>query len=99
MSVSKWAWTEACDNGICIGDCDLCDRAEPKFGEWVPVSKKLPPEGDLVIVTVEGVLGSYVHVGIYYQGIWFDYRRRQLFDNESVIAWMPLPEPYKEGEE
>ena len=28
MSVSLWAWTEECDNRICIGDCDLCSYAE-----------------------------------------------------------------------
>ena len=28
MSVSKWRWTPACDSGICINDCDLCDKAE-----------------------------------------------------------------------
>ena len=27
MSVSKWAYDpEVCDHGICVGDCDLCDR-------------------------------------------------------------------------
>ena len=34
MSVSKWAWTWACDYGICIGDCDLCDRPKKLFGKW-----------------------------------------------------------------
>lgn len=24
MSVSKWAWTEECDNRVCCGDCDEC---------------------------------------------------------------------------
>ena len=28
MSVSKWAWTEECDGTWCVGECDLCDRAE-----------------------------------------------------------------------
>lgn len=26
MSVSLWAWTEKCDHGFCVGDCDICDR-------------------------------------------------------------------------
>ena len=34
MSVSKWAWIWACDHGICVGDCDLCDRPEKLFGNW-----------------------------------------------------------------
>lgn len=28
MSVSKWAWTPACDKGICVGECDRCDKAK-----------------------------------------------------------------------
>lgn len=28
MSVSLWAWTEECDNSVCVGDCDLCSYAE-----------------------------------------------------------------------
>ena len=28
MSVSRWRWTPECDKGICIGDCDRCDKAE-----------------------------------------------------------------------
>ena len=27
MSVSKWRWTEDCDHGICVGECDKCDKA------------------------------------------------------------------------
>lgn len=27
MSADKWAWTEACDHKVCVGDCDLCDVA------------------------------------------------------------------------
>ena len=42
MSVSKWKWTPECDSGICVGDCDQCDKAEPEFGEWVLCSDRLP---------------------------------------------------------
>ena len=43
MSVSKWAYTpEVCDGDICVGDCDLCSKADesvavmekPKTGTW-----------------------------------------------------------------
>lgn len=31
MSVSKWAYDpEICDHGICVGDCDLCDKGEAR---------------------------------------------------------------------
>ena len=44
MSVSKWKWTPECDRGICVGDCDLCDKAKPEFGEWVPIKTRLMTE-------------------------------------------------------
>ena len=29
MSVRKWAYTpEVCDGDICVGDCDLCNKAQ-----------------------------------------------------------------------
>lgn len=29
MSVSKWAYEpDKCDNEICVGDCDYCNKAE-----------------------------------------------------------------------
>ena len=28
MSVSKWAWRQACDGDYCPGDCDKCPKAE-----------------------------------------------------------------------
>ena len=34
MSASKWAWTEACDNQPCVGDCDLCDN-RVVVGWWI----------------------------------------------------------------
>ena len=33
MSVSLWAWTEECDNRICVGDCDLCSYTEESEDE------------------------------------------------------------------
>lgn len=30
MSVSKWNYTESCNDNYCIGDCDLCEKEEVK---------------------------------------------------------------------
>ena len=67
MSVSKWKWTPDCDKGICVGDCDQCDRSEPVFGKWILCSERLPKlsfsydtedgydcyESELVLVTTD----------------------------------------------
>lgn len=80
--------------------CGIIDR-QPKVGEWIPCSKKLPDES------------NYYMACIYNHGVDdFDFRKtwfahvddydmeesewRELYDFETVTAWMPLPEPYKE---
>lgn len=62
---------------------------------WIPVSERLPDLFEVVLVTDES-------------GKVFEYERRSLDDDgnvcrewsflgRSIIAWMPLPEPYKKG--
>ena len=56
---------------------------------WVPISERLPEEDQRVIVTSE--FGN-VGLSLYWKKSYF-------WNNNYVIAWMPLPEPYKENEE
>ena len=72
-----------------------CDRPT----EWIPVSERLPKEGERVL-TYDN-LGD-IDFGQYDKGHWYweaeacaDYWTR----NDGVIAWLPLPTPYKGGEE
>lgn len=65
-------------------------------GKWIPCSERLPDKAGFYVVTkrqrsgeIQVALGSY----------------RLLFNEWSgngnfkdVLAWLPLPEPYKEGE-
>ena len=70
-------------------------KAELNSSEWIPCSERLPEEGGNYLVS--GVWGSgkeavgecdfSVNDG-YFRTAW----------NFDVIAWMPLPEPYKESE-
>lgn len=56
---------------------------------WIPVTEKLPEDGERVLVTVKNgeiLFGS--HLGKYWAF------------GSKVVAWMPLPAPYREeGEE
>lgn len=70
------------------------------MSEWIPCSERLPSESDYYLVTIIDDTGRktlgciwFAHEGDYYgESEW-----RELDDFDDVIAWMPLPEPYKEG--
>lgn len=83
-----------------------------KHGQWIPVSERLPEEDTEVLISYRYKEGegdtSHVDIDIttygqmYFGGNkvgnnkhWrapFEY----FYSNYEVIAWMPLPEPYKE---
>ena len=55
---------------------------------WIPVSERLPEERGLYLTTTKN------------KEVYCDYWNEDNFDRtEMVIAWMPLPEPYQEGEQ
>lgn len=61
---------------------------------WIPVSERLPKEEGLYLVSVKNE-----HDRRYSKTCWF-HGDDNWFARQDVIAWMPLPEPYKtESEE
>ena len=86
--------------------------AEALKQRWIPVKEGLPEEDREVLISYRYKEGegdtSHINIsitsyGTMYTGLtkikdWrppFDY----FYLNYEVIAWMPLPEPYKEGEQ
>lgn len=60
--------------------------------QWTPCSERLPNEGITVLVTHKGGVSTAWHNGRYWErGASTNHRKLQ-----TVVAWMPLPEPYKE---
>lgn len=63
---------------------------------WIPVSERMPRDDEEVIVSCTDDSGdskfTYTTVGWHYKGLWVVNNDRCFF----VVAWMPLPEPYKE---
>ena len=64
---------------------------------WIPVSERLPEENEFVIVTIET---ATISKGKKRSVTKCMYSENSIFWKEYVVAWMPLPEPYKaESEE
>jgi hypothetical protein len=62
-----------------------------KATNWIPVSERLPEDGTY-ITTLDGELVGQEEPFTGMCGI----ENRKWDDEDCVIAWMPLPEPYKE---
>jgi hypothetical protein len=56
---------------------------------WIPCSERLPEERqEILATTTDNAWGDVVIIRTYYKEM-----------HKSVIAWMPLPEPYREDKE
>lgn len=66
---------------------------------WIPVEERFPEPWDLVLVTdrCKDVRVCQMHHNS--SDGWYDECDNWMYFNTSVIAWMPLPEPYQEGEQ
>ncbi len=68
-------------------DLPSVNPKEPKTG-WIPVNERLPEKD-----------GYYI-TSTFYGEVYCDYWNENRFERtETVIAWLPLPKPYKAEEE
>lgn len=100
MKCNNCEWRDS-TYGVCTRDgladaCFFIENAE-EVGRWIPCSERLPEEDDRYIVTLGGGITTVDSRG-FYDGRWCDDRYVPLADQEQIVAWMPRPEPYKEGE-
>lgn len=65
----------------------------PGEDEWITVEERLPEENDRYLVTIYCPILNHhcVETGWYAESGW------DLGYQATVTAWMPIPEPYKEG--
>ena len=77
------------------GMADTIAQLEEKLAkrEWIPCSEKLPEKEELVLVTV---WNDVVIAWRNRYGGWESVE--DMYEKGDVIAWMPLPMPYRESE-
>ena len=98
-----------CDEHSIVGMLNSLPSAQPEQ-RWIPCSERMPEEkdagilkkfgtskrSDYVLATVEVKTERMTVTACTYDGVW-DWKMKYAFPDYEVAAWMPLPEPYKEG--
>ena len=59
--------------------------------EWIPCSERLPIPPTFCLVTTDGSHGDVIDIALYMSDGWHK--------ASEVLAWMPLPKPYREESE
>ena len=76
------------------------ERGKAEAVRWIPVSEQLPEDEQEVLFSTKT---GRVHLGRYYNdnsvNQWYSSLAKMRVWNNVVNAWMPLPEPYKDGEQ
>ena len=82
-------------DGLMEMNKDICGiiKNQPKVGEWIPCSKRLPEEFKNVLAC--GRTG-FIFIAKRSGDSWFE---DSGLGKVYVIAWMPLPKPYREDGE
>ena len=76
----------------------VSNSENPNKGEWIPVTERVPEKNAEVLATTEW--GSITIAERYSANDYFINEGTTNADVDDIIAWMPLPEPYKaESEE
>ena len=79
---------------------DEVRKALENIPHWIPVAERLPKPRESVIISVNGKYGDWIGEGCYWETtenhvIWKGYRWNATYWDDEIIAWMPLPDPYK----
>ena len=86
----------AIDGMVSIHDFELWLEEQPKVGEWIPCSERLPEDTTTKAITLSN---GVVEGGYYSEEKWWCIGDSiRLVVKADVIAWMPLPPAFKEAD-
>lgn len=96
-------WAEVIADGLIANGVTVQDVPDMNAGKWISVKHKLPDDGEMVLVLVNGKPHPNITLVDAYQLATYsrDDDGRWIFDmwpewmDAQVILWMPLPEPKK----
>ena len=75
------------------------NMSQLKNNGWIPCSERLPEEDGKYIVTVKNLTGRWIMKNnVFVCNYWDDDFHFQGWDDNEVIAWQPLPLPYRKGD-
>ena len=63
---------------------------QPTVNQWIDVNDRLPEDSEDVLICSQW---GTIDIGWYCKGEWVS--EHITYDYDNIIAWMPLPEPYK----
>jgi hypothetical protein len=79
-------------------DAGILEYVKPKIGHWIPVSERLPDKYDEYLVTKttrDAEIEKGYHRFTYVEVMRYTRHSHWGLKTCGVVAWMPLPEPYK----
>lgn len=72
---------------------------QPKVGEWIPCSERLPENETRVLVQWKKYFSDEIHIHILALNALGEWYCDLKCINGKAIAWQPLPEPYRPEKE
>ena len=89
----EWGWSEETVDAIEMGIHAL------KETQWIPCSERLP-ERDGAYQLKEFAVTINDGGRVYASHASYDFEAHKwIYHNGKIVAWMPLPKPYKEGKD
>jgi hypothetical protein len=87
----KWLWWSAVLKERTAFKYDVVDA--PSVNIWIPCKERLPSNNREVLISC----GWGIDIGYYEKDGWHSEWINH-YDDDKVLAWIPLPEPWKDGD-